>query len=65
MAAADLSEFRAQWADPISTSYRGWDVFELPPNGAGIAALMMLNIMEDVCRLRRSRRTTRRRRCTS
>jgi gamma-glutamyltranspeptidase/glutathione hydrolase len=47
MAAADLSEFRAQWADPISTSYRGWDIFELPPNGAGIAALMMLNIMED------------------
>ncbi|MEO5739901.1 MAG: gamma-glutamyltransferase [Vicinamibacterales bacterium] len=46
MEAADLSEFRAQWADPISTSYRGWDIFELPPNGAGIAALMMLNIME-------------------
>ncbi len=46
MAAADLAEFRAQWADPISTSYRGWDVFELPPNGAGIAALMMLNILE-------------------
>ena len=43
---ADFSEYRAQWADPISTSYRGWDVFELPPNGAGIAALMMLNIME-------------------
>ena len=47
MAAPDLAEFRAQWADPISTSYRGWDVFELPPNGAGIAALMMLNIMES------------------
>jgi gamma-glutamyltranspeptidase/glutathione hydrolase len=46
MAAADLSEFRAQWADPISTAYRGWEIFELPPNGAGIAALMMLNIME-------------------
>ncbi len=45
LAAADLDEFHAQWADPISTSYRGWDVFELPPNGAGIAALMMLNIM--------------------
>ena len=45
MAAADLAEFRAKWADPISTTYRGWDVFELPPNGAGIAALMMLNIM--------------------
>ena len=47
LAAADLSDFRAQWVDPISTSYRGWDVFELPPNGAGIAALMMLNIMEE------------------
>ncbi len=45
MTAGDLSEFRAQWADPISTTYRGWEVFELPPNGAGIAALMMLNIM--------------------
>ena len=48
MAGADLSEFRAEWVDPISTSYRGWDVFELPPNGAGIAALMMLNIMETL-----------------
>ena len=46
MASADLSEYRAQWANPISTSYRGWEIFELPPNGAGIAALMMLNIME-------------------
>ena len=47
MAAHDLAEFRAQWADPISTTYRGWEVFELPPNGAGIAALMMLNILES------------------
>jgi len=47
MAAADLADFRAEWADPISTRYRGWDIFELPPNGAGIAALMMLNILED------------------
>lgn len=46
MAAGDLAEFRAQWAEPISTDYRGWTVYELPPNGAGIAALMMLNIME-------------------
>ena len=46
MAAADFSEFRAQWVDPLSTTYRGWQVYELPPNGAGIAALMMLNIME-------------------
>ena len=46
MDAADLGEFQAQWAEPISTHYRGWDVYELPPNGAGIAALMMLNIMD-------------------
>jgi gamma-glutamyltranspeptidase/glutathione hydrolase len=47
MAAADLAEFRAQWVEPISTTYRGWTIYELPPNGAGIAALMMLNIMES------------------
>ena len=47
MTAADFSEFHARWADPITTSYRGWDVFELPPNGAGIAALVMLNILEE------------------
>jgi gamma-glutamyltranspeptidase/glutathione hydrolase len=46
LAAADLADFRAQWAEPISTTYRGWEVFELPPNGAGIAALMMLNMLE-------------------
>ena len=65
MAAADLAEFRAQWADPISTSYRGWEVFELPPNGAGIAALMMLNILETLPRLRRGGPATRRMRSTS
>jgi gamma-glutamyltranspeptidase/glutathione hydrolase len=43
---ADLHEFDVEWVDPISTTYRGWDVFELPPNTQGIAALMMLNIME-------------------
>ena len=48
MAPADLAEFQAEWAGPISTNYRGWDVFELPPNGAGIAALMMLNILEGL-----------------
>ena len=42
-----MSEFRAEWVDPISTAYRGWDVFELPPNGSGVAALMMLNILEQ------------------
>ena len=46
MQAADLADFEASWVDPISTNYRGWTVFELPPNGQGIAALEMLNIME-------------------
>jgi gamma-glutamyltranspeptidase/glutathione hydrolase len=45
-AASDLSEFQAEWVDPISTTYRGWKVWELPPNGHGIAALEMLNVME-------------------
>lgn len=44
---ADLAEFEAEWVTPISTTYRGWEVFEIPPNGAGIAALMMLNILEQ------------------
>ena len=35
MTAADLSEFEAEWVEPISTTYRGWTVHELPPNGAG------------------------------
>jgi gamma-glutamyltranspeptidase/glutathione hydrolase len=42
----DLREFSAQWVEPISTTYRGWTVYEIPPNGQGIAALSMLNIME-------------------
>jgi gamma-glutamyltranspeptidase / glutathione hydrolase len=46
MAAADLSEFESEWVEPISTDYRGWKVYELPPNGQGMAALEMLNIME-------------------
>lgn len=44
--AADLGEFRPEWVTPISTSYRGWTVCEIPPQGQGIAALMMLNLME-------------------
>ena len=47
MAAGDLAEFDGEWVDPISTTYRGWTVYELPPNGQGIAALEMLNIMEQ------------------
>ncbi len=46
MNAADLAGFNGEWSDPISTTYHGWTVYELPPNGQGIAALEMLNIME-------------------
>jgi len=44
--AADLREFAAEWVTPISTTYRGWTVYELPPNTQGLAALLMLNLME-------------------
>jgi len=46
MAADDLAEFSPEWVNPISTTYRGWTIYELPPNGQGMAALEMLNIME-------------------
>jgi len=46
MTAADLAEFEPEWVDPISTTYRGWTVYELPPSTQGIAALLMLNLME-------------------
>ncbi|MSV28328.1 MAG: gamma-glutamyltransferase family protein, partial [Bryobacterales bacterium] len=42
----DLAEFEPEWVEPISTTYRGWRVYELPPNGQGIGALEMLNLME-------------------
>ena len=42
----DLSSHTGNWVDPVSTNYRGYDVWELPPNGQGIAALQILNIME-------------------
>jgi gamma-glutamyltranspeptidase/glutathione hydrolase len=47
MAAADLAEYSSEWVEPISTNYHGWTVYEIPPNGQGIAALIMLNIMEN------------------
>ena len=47
IAAADLAEYSSEWVEPISTTYRGWTVYELPPNGQGIAALEMLNLMEQ------------------
>lgn len=42
----DFSQHSSEWVTPVSTSYRGYDVYELPPNGQGIAALQMLNILE-------------------
>ncbi len=42
----DLAEHRSTWVEPVSTNYRGYDVWELPPNGQGIAVLQMLNILE-------------------
>jgi gamma-glutamyltranspeptidase/glutathione hydrolase len=46
LASSDLSLFHSEWVEPISTTYRGWKVYEIPPNGQGMAALEMLNIME-------------------
>lgn len=43
----DLASHTSEWVDPVSTNYRGYDVWELPPNGQGIAALQILNIMEQ------------------
>ena len=42
----DMASFESEWIEPVSTNYRGYDVWELPPNGQGIAALQMLNILE-------------------
>jgi gamma-glutamyltranspeptidase/glutathione hydrolase len=47
MTAEDLSAFRAEWVEPVSVEYRGWRVFETPPQSQGIAALMMLNLMQQ------------------
>jgi len=43
---ADFEKHSSTWVEPVSTNYRGYDVFELPPNGQGIATLEMLNILE-------------------
>ncbi len=42
----DLSRHHSEWVEPVNTTYRGYEVWELPPNGQGIAALQMLNILE-------------------
>jgi gamma-glutamyltranspeptidase/glutathione hydrolase len=47
MTADDLSKYSSQWVEPISITYHDWTVYELPPNGQGIGALMMLNLMEN------------------
>ncbi len=46
MTLQDLAQFQPEWVTPISTTYRGWTVYEIPPNTQGIAALIMLNLME-------------------
>ncbi|MCK9410846.1 MAG: gamma-glutamyltransferase [Prolixibacteraceae bacterium] len=43
----DLADHHSDWVDPISTNYRGYDVWELPPNGQGTAVLQMLNMLEN------------------
>ena len=48
MTKADLAEFESEWVEPVSTNYHGYDVYQLPPPGQGLAALEMLNILE-VC----------------
>ncbi len=42
----DLSEHKSEWVEPVSADYRGYTMWELPPNGQGIAALQILNVLE-------------------
>jgi gamma-glutamyltranspeptidase/glutathione hydrolase len=54
MTMEDLAAFSPEWVEPISIDYRGWRVYELPPNGQGVAALEMLKIMATVRPRRRA-----------
>ena len=47
MSMRDLKDHTATWVEPVSANYRGWDVWEIPPNGQGIAALQILNMLEQ------------------
>ncbi len=47
LAAEDLADWKPEWVEPIRTEYRDWSIFQMPPNGQGLAALVMLNLMGE------------------